>query len=146
MFCGACAIRVSPSPVQVDGIVETRPQSRILPLKTSGDRWRKIEVSIAKENVQSLRKYESTFFVNLTDCASKDLGTQELYINGVSIAQLSSLGHVDFDTFYAALRDPVKGYVYLKESIYANEPRICALFDGGSMTGAKVWSSQFQIK
>jgi hypothetical protein len=103
-------------------------------------------MSIAKSNIQLLWQRESTLFVKLTDCAGKDLGTQELYVNDISTAQLSSLTDADFNAFHAPLKNLVKGNVYVKESTYSNEQHLCAVFYGGSITGAKVWSSQFKIK
>ena len=146
IFASACTIDIMPSSMEVNEIVQARPKSHIGQAEKPGSLWRKIEISIPKSSVLSLRNLESTYLVRINNCADEILSIEELYANDLSLAQLSSMNEESFNLFYMNLRDPVVGYIYLKETTYANEARICALFDGGGMTGARIKSRKFRIK
>lgn len=121
-------MRISPLRIHDDGVVETRPKGYF---GTLGDRWRKIEISLPKQNVKWLHEWESTFFVEITNCEGKGLMPYELFVNGTSVALLS-MEDAEFDQFYKTLKDPVKGYVYIEESRYENQQHLAC----HSMAGA----------
>ncbi|WP_137156296.1 hypothetical protein [Rhizobium sp. FKL33] len=143
----SCAIGIAPGAVTARETVATRPTSTITGLTpSSSDGWRKVAVTLGKSAVQQLRARESTFFVVIDDCGSRDRSFEELYVNGVSTAQLSTMKDADFDGWQAALPDPVVGYLYMPADYYAAHPKICGVFSGGSMIGAKVREKAFRIK
>jgi hypothetical protein len=113
---------------------------------SSSKGWRRVAVTLEKSAAPRLRAKESTLFVLIDDCGGGERSFEELYVNGVSTAQLSTMKHTDFDGWQAALPDPIVGYVYVPANYYAAHLKICGVFSGGSMIGAKVREKAFRIK